>query len=96
MFMALDLFPCKLLSICVWKSLSEDRPKMGITLIVKCTKCAGLMLTTKGQKTKICPYCGEHVNVLQAQKVASVNGALEASKTLRKLKSEQGFTRKQS
>jgi hypothetical protein len=34
--------------------------------------------------------------VLQAQKVASVNGALEASKMLRKLKSEQGFTRKQS
>jgi hypothetical protein len=52
------------------------------------------MLTTKGQKTKICPYCGARVNLLYAQKVASANTPFEASTLLRKLKSEQGFNRK--
>jgi len=61
------------------------------TLIVKCSKCGGLMLTAKGQKTKICPYCGTHVNLTKAQKVASASNAFEASEILRKLKSEQGF-----
>jgi predicted RNA-binding Zn-ribbon protein involved in translation (DUF1610 family) len=93
MLMSLALFP-KVLSTCVWKSLSEGKPEMGATLIVKCTKCAGLMLTAKGQRTKTCPYCGAHVDLLRAQKVASASNAFEASKMLRKLKSEQGFTRK--
>ena len=61
------------------------------TLIVKCHKCGGLMLATKGQKTKICPYCGTQVNLLKAQKVASAVNAFEASEILRKLKSEKGF-----
>ena len=52
------------------------------------------MLTGKGQKTKICPYCGEHVNLLRAQKVAAAANAFEASEMLRKLKSEQGFSPK--
>ena len=51
------------------------------------------MLTAKGQKTKICPYCGTHVDLLKAQKIASANNAFEASDMLRKLKSEQGFNR---
>jgi hypothetical protein len=54
-------------------------------------KCGCLMLTVKGQKTKICPYCGSHVDLLRAQKVASATNALEASEMLRKLKREQGF-----
>ncbi|MGA2387018.1 MAG: DUF1922 domain-containing protein [Candidatus Bathyarchaeia archaeon] len=62
------------------------------TQIVKCTQCQGLMLTTKAQKTKICPYCGAHVDLSRAQKVASASNPFEASKLLRKLKSEQGFT----
>jgi len=78
----------------VWKSLSEDKQEMKPTSIVKCTKCARLMLTTKGQKTKVCPYCGAHVNLLRAQHVASASNAFEASEMLRKLKSEQGFNRK--
>ena len=68
-----------------------SKPKMGATLIVKCTKCGGLMLTAKDQKTKICPYCGTHVNLLHTQKVAAANNAFEASEILRKLKSEKGF-----
>ena len=50
------------------------------------------MLTTKGQKTKICPYCGTHVDLLRAQTVASAANAFEASEILRKLKREQGFS----
>ena len=62
---------------------------MGATLIVKCTKCGGLILTAKAQKTKICPYCGTKINLVRAQKVAAANTALEASEILRKLKTEQ-------
>jgi predicted RNA-binding Zn-ribbon protein involved in translation (DUF1610 family) len=68
--------------------------QMTATIIMKCTKCSGLILTIKRQKTKICPYCGEHVNLLRAQKVASAANAFEASEILRKLKREEGFTRK--
>jgi endogenous inhibitor of DNA gyrase (YacG/DUF329 family) len=64
------------------------------TIIVKCPKCGGLMLVGKGQKTKICPYCGKHVELLKVQKVAAASNALEASEILRKLKSEQGFSSK--
>ncbi len=67
---------------------------MGATLIVKCTQCGGLMLTGKDQKTKVCPYCGTHVNLLRAQRVAAANSAFEASEMLRKLKSEKGFDKK--
>jgi phage FluMu protein Com len=67
---------------------------MGATLIIKCTQCGGLMLSAKGQKTKICPYCGAHVNLLKAQKVAAASTALEASEILRKLKSEQKINHK--
>jgi hypothetical protein len=67
---------------------------MAPTLIVKCTKCAGLMLCGKTQKTKGCPYCGAHVNLLRAQKIAAANTAPEASEMLRKLKNEKGFNKK--
>jgi hypothetical protein len=49
------------------------------------------MLTTKGQKTKICPYCGARINLLKAQTVAAASNSFEASMILRRLKSEQGF-----
>jgi phage FluMu protein Com len=67
---------------------------MGATIIVKCTQCGGLMLSAKGQKTKICPYCGTQVNLLKAQKVATASTAMEASEILRKLKSEQKINHK--
>jgi len=50
------------------------------------------MLTSKAQKTKSCPYCGTHVDLLRAQKVASADNVFEASEILRKLKKEQGFS----
>jgi phage FluMu protein Com len=80
-------------------NLYDEKPfgsnsKMGVTLIVKCTKCGGLMLTAKGQKTKVCPYCGTLVNLLRVQRVAASDSAFEASEMLRKLKSEKGFDKK--
>ena len=65
------------------------------TQIVKCTQCSGLMLMISEQKTKVCPYCGSHVNLMRAQKVVSSSNVFEASEMLRKLKSERGFNRKQ-
>jgi len=76
------------------KRLSEVTYKMGVTKIVKCIKCGGLMLCTAGQKTKICPYCGINVKLLSAQKVASAPTAFEASEILRKIKSDQKTNRK--
>ena len=71
-----------------------SKPKMGVTLIIKCTKCGGLMLSAKSQKSKICPYCGTHINLLKAQKVAAANTSLEASEMLRKIKNEQKLKHK--
>jgi acetyl-CoA carboxylase beta subunit len=75
------------------KSLSEAPKKMGTTLIIKCPKCGGLMLTAKAQKTKICPYCDTRVNLLHVERVAAAKTSVEASEILRKLKSEKGFTK---
>jgi acetyl-CoA carboxylase beta subunit len=63
------------------------------TLIVKCPNCQGLMLISKEQKTKVCPYCGKNVNLLKAQKVAAAKDPFEASEMLKKLKSQQGFNK---
>jgi acetyl-CoA carboxylase beta subunit len=74
----------------VEKAFGSDT-QMKPTQIVKCPQCQGLMLTTKAQKTKICPYCGTRVELLRAQKVASAKNPFEASTLLRKLKSEKGL-----
>ena len=62
---------------------------MGATLIVNCTKCGGLTLAAKEKKTKVCPYCGNQINLQKARKIAAANSAIEASEMLRKLKSEK-------
>jgi hypothetical protein len=64
-----------------------SKPKMGVTLVIKCTKCGGLTLVAKAQKTKICPYCGTQINLEKAPRMAAADTALEASEILRKLKS---------
>jgi hypothetical protein len=64
-----------------------SKPKMGVTLIIKCTKCGGLTLAAKVQKTKICPYCGTQINLEKAPRMAAADTALEASEILRKIKS---------
>jgi DNA-directed RNA polymerase subunit RPC12/RpoP len=69
------------------KSLSEE--PMGITLIVKCVKCSGLMLAAAEQKTKVCPYCGTQINVQKAKRLAAAETAMEASEMLRRLKAEK-------
>jgi len=66
-----------------------SKPKMGATLVIKCTKCGGLTLAAKVQKTKICPYCGTQINLQKAGKIAAATTALEASEMLRKLKAEK-------
>ena len=63
------------------------QPKMGVTLVIKCTNCGGLTLAAKAQKTKICPYCGTKIDLQKAPKMAAADTALEASEILRKLKS---------
>jgi predicted RNA-binding Zn-ribbon protein involved in translation (DUF1610 family) len=73
-----------------------SKNEMKPAVIMKCTKCQGLMLTRKGQKTKTCPYCGARVDLLRAQKVASAKNPFEASSILRKLKSEKSSPREQS
>jgi hypothetical protein len=69
-----------------------SKQQLAPTIIVKCIKCGGLMLAATTQKTKNCPYCGAHVNLEKAQKVAAAKNAIDASEILRRLKAEQGFT----
>jgi DNA-directed RNA polymerase subunit RPC12/RpoP len=63
------------------------------TLIIVCNRCGGLFLAADGQKTKTCPYCGTHVDVRRAKKVAAAKSAFEASEMLRDIKSRKGFSR---
>jgi acetyl-CoA carboxylase beta subunit len=87
------LFPTKSLINLYDEKPFGSTPKMGTTLIVKCPKCGGLMLTAKAQKTKICPHCSTHVNLLRVQRIAAAQTAIEASEILRKLKTAKGFTK---
>ena len=57
-------------------------------LIVVCGKCGGFLLARAEQKTRTCPYCGSKVVLDKAKKIASAENAYEASKILRKLKSD--------
>jgi len=52
-------------------------------------------MATKGQKTKLCPYCSSRVDMSRALRVASASDAFKASAMLRKLKSEEGFPDKE-
>jgi ribosomal protein S27AE len=63
------------------------------TLIVVCPQCGGLLLAKADQKTRTCPYCGSAVVLLKAKKVASAESSYEASKILRRLKSEAAAKR---
>jgi uncharacterized CHY-type Zn-finger protein len=78
-----------MLSKRVWKRLSLERNKMTATAVVECGKCKGLLLATKSQKTRICPYCGAKVNVQKAKHLTTAVDAFQASQILRKLKTER-------
>ncbi len=65
---------------------------MGATLIVECNRCGGYLLAANNHKTRTCPYCGKHVNVAKAKKIASAENAFEASELLRDLKARKGFS----
>jgi DNA-directed RNA polymerase subunit RPC12/RpoP len=58
------------------------------TEVVACSRCGGLLLAKADQKTRTCPYCGSKIVLDGAKKVASAEDAFEASKILRKLKTE--------
>jgi DNA-directed RNA polymerase subunit RPC12/RpoP len=62
-------------------------------LIVVCGRCGGLLLARAEQKTRTCPYCGSKVVLDKAKKIASVGNAYEASKILRKFKSDASANR---
>jgi phage FluMu protein Com len=70
----------------------RKKSTLGATVIAKCTKCQGLLLAAKTQKTKTCPYCGKTVNMIAAQKVASAPTAFVASEMLKILKNKKGFS----
>jgi predicted RNA-binding Zn-ribbon protein involved in translation (DUF1610 family) len=72
----------------LWKRLSEKK-HVGSTLIINCTHCGGLLLAAEDHKSRTCPYCGMHVEIRRANKVASAEDAFEASKLLRELKSKR-------
>jgi len=66
---------------------------MGITVIVVCSCCGGLLMAAVDQKTRTCPYCGSRVNVQKAIHVASAENAFKASEMLRDIKRRKGFNR---
>jgi len=66
---------------------------MGVTLIVVCSSCGGLLMAAASQKTRTCPYCGSRVSVQKAQRITSAENAFKASEILREIKSKKGFNR---
>ena len=67
---------------------------MASVLIIVCSGCGGLLLAKAEQKTRTCPYCGVKVVPGKAKKIATAENAHEASKILRKLKSDSLQKRK--
>lgn len=66
---------------------------MGVTVIVVCSRCGGLLMAAADQKTRTCPYCGSRVDVHRAKRVASAENAFKASEVLREIKRRKGFNR---
>ncbi len=66
---------------------------MGLTFVVVCARCGGLLLAKAEQKTRTCPYCGSTVVLEKAKKIASAKTALEASTLLQRLKQEAASRR---
>jgi len=66
---------------------------MGLTLVVVCYKCGGLLLAKAEQKTRTCPYCDSTIVLYKTRRLASAKNANEASTILRKLKSDAAAKR---
>lgn len=64
---------------------------VGLTLVVMCSRCGGLLLAKAEQKTRGCPHCGSTITLQKARKLASATTANEASVILRRFKSEAGM-----
>jgi DNA-directed RNA polymerase subunit RPC12/RpoP len=62
---------------------------MTVTGIFECYKCGGLLLGTAKQETRRCPYCDTRVNLFKCKQIATAENAFQASKILRKLKTEK-------
>ena len=59
------------------------------TVVVECSKCQGMLLAAKEQKTRGCPYCGGKIDLKKAKRLAYAETAFQASQILRKLKAER-------
>jgi DNA-directed RNA polymerase subunit RPC12/RpoP len=66
---------------------------VGLTFVVVCARCGGLLLAKAEQKTRTCPYCGSSVVLEKAKKIASAKTTLEASTLLQRLKQEAATRR---
>ena len=66
---------------------------MGLTFVVVCPRCGGLLLAKVEQKTRTCPYCGSTVVLERVKKVASAKTTFEASTLLQRLKQEAAARR---
>jgi DNA-directed RNA polymerase subunit RPC12/RpoP len=67
--------------------------EVGLTFVVVCARCGGLLLAKVEQKTRTCPYCGSTVILEKARKMGSAKTTLEASTLLQRLKEEAATRR---
>jgi DNA-directed RNA polymerase subunit RPC12/RpoP len=67
--------------------------EVGLTFVVVCARCGGLLLAKVEQKTRTCPYCGSTVILEKARKMGSARTTLEASTLLQRLKEEAATRR---
>lgn len=64
---------------------------MSANQIIECSKCHGLLIAGKNQKTKICTYCNTRLLIYKVKKVGHAKNAFEASIIIKNLKQKKGF-----
>jgi hypothetical protein len=64
---------------------------MTIKLIIECSRCHGLLLVNKTQKTKVCTYCNSRLLIYKTKKLCQAENAFDASIIIQKLKQKKKF-----
>jgi RNA polymerase subunit RPABC4/transcription elongation factor Spt4 len=58
-------------------------------IIGNCPTCGKLMLASTANKTRTCPNCGSHVNILGLKVIAQTNSSQEATRIIQILKEKE-------
>jgi len=58
-------------------------------VVMACTNCSRLLLSTSDKKTRTCPYCGKRVRADDAKIIVRSESAKEARRVLQEAKTQR-------